>query len=153
VRPRRGGVWREVEMFHGMLITAGVFLFLDQFTKWLVTHQLAEGQSVFVAPWVRIRRITNPRRKRLLHNPWALLVVWVTLFIGIALIVRQGQFFQPNVAQLAIGMALGGACGNITDQFRHGAVTDFIDLGWWPVFNLGDAAITIGVILALWFLR
>jgi signal peptidase II len=144
---------QEVKMPLRLLLTAGFFLILDQFTKWLVASQLAEGQSAFVASWIRIRHMANPRGGRLLPNPWALLLVWAALFCGIALIVRQGHFFQQSVAQLALGMALGGACGNIYDQFRHGAVTDFIDLGWWPVFNLGDVAITLGVITALWFLR
>lgn len=50
----------------------------------------------------------------------------------------------------AVGLVVGGAAGNISDRlFRStgGAVVDFVDLGWWPVFNVADAAIVIGAIL------
>jgi len=45
---------------------------------------------------------------------------------------------------------MGGAIGNLIDRIRFGWVTDFIDIGGWPVFNLGDSAIVIGVILILY---
>jgi len=48
-----------------------------------------------------------------------------------------------------LGMALGGAAGNLRDILRHRYIVDFIDLGWWPVFNLADVAIVGGLILAL----
>ena len=47
---------------------------------------------------------------------------------------------------MGLGLALGGAGSNVLDQLRRGAVVDFLDLGWWPVFNLADAAIVAGVI-------
>jgi signal peptidase II len=49
-----------------------------------------------------------------------------------------------------MGLLLGGAVGNLADRLirdHHGAVIDFIDLQWWPVFNIADASITIGAIL------
>jgi signal peptidase II len=53
---------------------------------------------------------------------------------------------------LALGLIMGGAAGNLTDRLlRHhgGQVIDFIDLRWWPVFNVADAAVSCGVLLAL----
>jgi signal peptidase II len=49
-----------------------------------------------------------------------------------------------------MGALLGGALGNLADRLirhHHGAVIDFIDLRWWPVFNVADAAITVGAAL------
>jgi signal peptidase II len=49
-----------------------------------------------------------------------------------------------------MGLLLGGAVGNLTDRLvrhHHGAVIDFIDFRWWPVFNLADASITVGALL------
>ena len=135
-----------------LLAVAGLVFSLDQFTKLLVARRLAEGQSVPVASWVKIRRVSNARGV-LLPNPRVLLLVLAVILGGICLIVRQGYFFQPHAAQLGLGLALGGACGNVYDQLRCGAVMDFLDLGWWPVFNLADVAITIGVTTALWFLH
>jgi signal peptidase II len=54
----------------------------------------------------------------------------------------------PNYSrwvQLAMGLIVGGALGNIADRVRLGYVVDFISVGWWPVFNLADSAITVGV--------
>jgi signal peptidase II len=49
-----------------------------------------------------------------------------------------------------MGLLLGGACGNLVDRLvrhHHGAVIDFIDLRWWPVFNVADACITVGALM------
>ncbi len=135
-----------------LLSVAGLFFSLDQFTKMLVARRLAEGQSVAFASWIRIRRVSNAHGL-FLHNPRVMLGVLAGLLCGICLIVWQGYFFQHRVAQFALGMALGGACSNVYDQLRYHAVMDFLDLGWWPVFNIADVAITIGVTMALWFLR
>jgi signal peptidase II len=135
-----------------LLSVAGCFFSFDQFAKMLVTRHLAEGQSVSVVSWVRIRRVTNGRGV-LLPNPRVLLLVLAAVLGGICLIVQQGYFFQHCAAQFSLGMALGGASSNVYDQLRRGGVIDFLDLGWWPVFNLADIAITIGVPMALWFLH
>jgi signal peptidase II len=139
-------------VFLRLLSVAGFFFSLDQFTKMLVAHCLAEGQSMSVASWISLRRVTNVQGV-LLPNPRVLLLILAALFGSICLILWQGYFFQESAAQFGLGMALGGACSNIYDQLRRGGVLDFLDLGWWPVFNLADVAITIGVIIALWFLH
>lgn len=59
-------------------------------------------------------------------------------------------------SRLAFGLIIGGACGNLLDRWLHGAVTDYAVIGTFPVFNLADAAISIGVGLLLldgWFRR
>lgn len=54
--------------------------------------------------------------------------------------------------QVAAGLILGGAVGNIVDRLRHGYVVDFIQVGWWPVFNLADSAISVGVTMLAGYL-
>ena len=44
-------------------------------------------------------------------------------------------------------MVLGGTVGNLIDRLRFGYVTDFIDFGFWPAFNIADSAIVVGVII------
>ncbi|MCS5644384.1 MAG: signal peptidase II, partial [Dehalococcoidia bacterium] len=54
------------------------------------------------------------------------------------------------------GLQFGGAIGNITDRFRLGHVTDFIDVGPWPIFNIADSSIVVGIgllIFYFWFLN
>ena len=53
----------------------------------------------------------------------------------------------PNSPALAYALILGGAVGNLIDRGLYGYVVDFIDFHWWPVFNLADSAITIGITL------
>jgi len=53
----------------------------------------------------------------------------------------------PARYRLALGMLLGGAVGNLVDRIRFGAVVDFIDVPWWPTFNVADAAIAAGVVV------
>jgi len=49
----------------------------------------------------------------------------------------------------SFGLIIGGALGNIVDRLNDGHVTDFIQIGWWPLFNIADSCITVGVLLLL----
>jgi signal peptidase II len=139
-------------MYLRLLGAAGLSFGLDRLTKMLVSRGLAPGQSVAVTSWLTIRRVTAAPGLALFRQPRLQVLVLAALFSGLCLIDWHGRFFQRPAAQLGLGLALGGAASNVYDQLRSGAVTDFLDLGWWPVFNLADAAITLGVIIALlWF--
>lgn len=82
------------------------------------------------------------------RSPASLLAIWlVSLGCAIAL-ARSGAWFQTSVARLGLAAAFGGAAGNLLDLVRRRAVVDFIDLGWWPSFNLADVAIVGGLVLA-----
>ena len=74
-------------------------------------------------------------------------VVLVVVLLGLG---RRASRSATVPAAVAMGLLLGGALGNLTDRLvRHhqGAVIDFVDLRWWPVFNVADAAITVGAAL------
>ena len=58
--------------------------------------------------------------------------------------------FQTPIQLLALGCALGSAAGNLVDILQHHYVVDFVDLRWWPVFNLADVGIVGGLAFALW---
>jgi signal peptidase II len=134
-----------------LLISAGLCLGLDQAAKTLVARGLAPGQSLRLTSWLTLRRLANHGGLPLALSPRAQLWLWGGLLTGVGLILRQGWFFQHPAAQVGLGLALGGAASNVYDQLRRGAVLDFLDLGWWPVFNCADVAITLGVIIALIF--
>jgi signal peptidase II len=55
------------------------------------------------------------------------------------------------LVRIALGLLLGGAVGNLIDRIRLGEVVDFIDVGAWPVFNLADSAVVVGVILIIYY--
>ena len=66
--------------------------------------------------------------------------------------IGSGRVFQHTTAHMALSAALAGAASNLYDRVGRGAVVDFVDLGWWPIFNVADVAITFGVLVAFWFL-
>lgn len=79
-------------------------------------------------------------------------VVTAVALAVLATLVVFARRTQGVYVAIVLGLVIGGALGNLADRLvRHngGAVIDFIDLRWWPVFNLADAAISIGVVLAL----
>lgn len=142
----------------GLIIAGGVFAF-DQITKWIVAGPLdleAIGQIVllpiFNLTWVEnygvsmgfLRADSDAMR-------WSLVAMTAAISIGVLVWMWREQR-RWDVA--ALGLVLGGAIGNIVDRVRFGHVVDFADLhfgGFRPflVFNVADAAITIGVLILL----
>jgi len=76
-------------------------------------------------------------------------MLWVAEVALLVVLVQVGPFFQSATAQVALGVALGGAGGNLMDRLWRGGIVDFIDFGFWPVFNLADTAIVVGGLIAV----
>ncbi len=78
---------------------------------------------------------------------------WVTILFVLAALAAVIAIFlrylrQPTLlARIVLGCIIGGAAGNLIDRFRLGHVVDFVDLGWWPVFNLADSAINVSMVV------
>ncbi|NCC35323.1 MAG: signal peptidase II [Chloroflexia bacterium] len=83
----------------------------------------------------------------LFQNLSSLFIVTSLLIIG-GLIYAYATYLPHHrrLIQGATGLIVGGALGNVLDRIRHGYVVDFISVGWWPVFNLADSAITVGTV-------
>jgi signal peptidase II len=79
-----------------------------------------------------------------------LILLWFSALISSILLHLSGAWFQNHIALFGLGLALGGAAGNLFDILRLRCVIDFIDLRWWPVFNLADVAIVLGLLMAFW---
>ena len=84
-------------------------------------------------------------------------MTWVSLgAIAVLAWIYKSIDNPPWVLRIAFGLQLGGAIGNLIDRFRLGHVTDFIDIGSWPIFNVADSAIVVGIgllIFYFWFLE
>jgi signal peptidase II len=136
-----------------LLVSAILLIALDQGTKALVLSSLREGQVASVRG-LGIRRVMNlGGPSGLFSGRTALMALWIAAFGLVLLAVHVGPLFQHVVAQIALGMAIGGAAGNLFDRLWRGGVVDFIDLGFWPVFNVADTAIVAGTVLAMVFMR
>ena len=134
-----------------MLVWAAVCLTLDQASKAAVLTRVGPGgRRDFTL--VAIRPLFNGRAA---IGGWpqrrTMVIAWAILAAALAAVLEFGPWFVRGAAPVAIGVALGGALGNVVDVWRHGAVVDFVDLGWWPVFNVADAAIVGGALVAIWY--
>ena len=123
-----------------------VVLSIDQASKTLILTSLRDAHAVSIGP-LALRRVIN-RRAGLgqLRDRSAMLALWLVELLLLVAIVEFVPVFDNRPAQIAIGAALGGAASNLLDRWCRDGVIDFIDVGFWPVFNLADAAIVIGAI-------
>ena len=142
------------------LIAAATLFALDQLSKWAVTGPLGiaqAGDAREIVSFFALRFVPNIGISLGLLPADGVLTRWalVVLTGGIAVAVAVWMWRERNRAdQIALGLVLGGAIGNILDRARFGYVVDFADLhfgDWRPflVFNVADAAITIGVLILL----
>lgn len=79
-----------------------------------------------------------------------LAAIWIAALASAFALVHSGSWFQSRLSTFALGLAFGGAASNVLDLAKRRHVVDFIDFGWWPVFNLADVGIVAGLALALW---
>ena len=143
----------------GFLIALVVFA-IDQFMKWWVTGPLGVsnvGDQLYLLPFFQFTYTENNGISLGLLNAttavgrWMLVSLTSAIAIGVAFWMGREK---NRIDQIALGMVLGGALGNILDRTRHGFVVDFADLHfgeWRPflIFNVGDAAISIAVVILL----
>ena len=140
--------WSVVFLLIGLLI-----LIIDQLSKVWIRTNLSEGQALFELGFFRITHITNTgaafglfQGQSFILTIVAVLAIAVVLVCGLY-ISRFFPWLDSRLSKLSLGLLLGGTVGNLIDRLRFGYVTDFIDFGYWPVFNVADASVTIGVIL------
>jgi signal peptidase II len=130
-------------------------LFLDQATKWAVDHWMALHTSIPVlGDLVRLTYIRNPNAVfgikigTLGRHAFSV----VSVLVIVVVVVNFGKLSDGHrFNELALALILGGAFGNSIDRIWAGEVIDFIDVGVgrtrWPVFNVADSAVVVGVIL------
>jgi signal peptidase II len=138
--------------FHWLALVAVAFaaIFADQLTKQLVVTQLEFGESVDVAGPLSIHHVRNSGIAFGLFSTWASAVTLLTAIAVawmVAYFARSGA--RHPVLPVALGLLIGGSAGNLVDRLRLGHVTDFLDLRYWPAFNLADTFIVVGVAILL----
>lgn len=136
----------------GLLVSLTVMLF-DQLVKWMCVALVQQaGGRIEVAPFFNLVMVWNKGVSFGMlagHDAWLALVIF-TFGMLVFLSLWLWRNAEPLVA-LALGLAIGGASGNLIDRFHYGAVADFFDFhlygNHWPAFNIADSAIVLGVII------
>lgn len=129
-----------------------VVVILDQFSKYIVVENMALGESIPIIEEVfHLTYILNPGAAfgMFAHNRLFFIAIAV-IVIGIIIWARREILASPWEVKAGCGLFLGGAIGNLIDRARQGLVIDFFDFRIWPVFNIADIAICIGVGLIIW---
>jgi signal peptidase II len=139
-------------MYIILFVMAGAIIALDQWTKGWIRTNIEMGEVWYPITWLA---------------PFVKIVHWYNTGVAFGLFQGVGQVFMvlsfivaliiiyyfPRVPagdwplQLAMGMQLGGALGNLVDRITIGHVTDFISIGTFPVFNVADSSISVGVVI------
>lgn len=119
---------------------------LDQASKAVLLGHLSLHRSVRLSRGVRLRHVVNvgcvPRVR-----PTALLLLWGVAVSSCLLILAFGD--GGTGVRAGVAVALGGATGNLLDRLVRGHIVDFIEIGFWPVFNVADVGIVAGLGLML----
>lgn len=143
----------------GLLIAAAIFI-VDQIMKALVLGPIGlrvEGQSIELLPIFNLTLVHNQGISLGLFQATSDIMRWglVALTGGVAVFVALWLWREANRTDaLGLSLILGGALGNLVDRVRFGYVVDYADLHFgafkpFLVFNIADAAITIGVLVLL----
>ena len=141
-----------------LLGCGGLIIALDQWTKYLVRSSLEVGEVwvpwQWLAPYARVVHWNNTGAAFGMFPAAGSLIAVISVLVVVAILyyfplVPAGQ----TLVRFALVLQFGGAIGNLVDRISHGPVTDFISVGAFPVFNVADSCISVGVALlvaALW---
>jgi|GEM_PF-414478 len=134
------------------LVAALVVFAFDQLTKAAIRHALVPDQSVVGIPHLILFTFVENR-----HGAFGLFGSHAIVLIALALAVLlffytvvRHSMRRSRMVQIAFGMIVGGAAGNIVDRVHYGYVVDFLQFAFWqsyPVFNVADSLILIGVVM------
>ena len=141
------------------LISLAIVL-LDQLTKLLVVRSMRLGQNIPIVPgFFDLTFVLNPGAAfslfatlpEWIRNPFFILI---SVGAAVLIVAYRSRYLRENrLASVSLALILGGAIGNLIDRLRYGVVVDFLDAHiyqyHWPIFNVADSAISVGVTLLL----
>jgi signal peptidase II len=125
-----------------------VILLTDQLSK----RALESRRWSLNLPWSNVAQVRFVAHRDSSYDGTATRVVlvflWVLAVVCTIMVCQQGAWFRSGSSRAGVALALGGAASNLLDILRYRYIVDFIDLGWWPVFNLADVGIVAGLAAA-----
>jgi signal peptidase II len=128
----------------GAIVLAAVVA--DQLTKHVVGSNLSLGEGLHVVGPFSIRHVQNSGIAfGLFSNATAAVILVTAIAVAWMLVYFARSGARHPVLPVALGLVIGGSVSNLADRVRLGFVTDFLDVRYWPAFNLADSFIVIGV--------
>ncbi|MDI9566967.1 MAG: signal peptidase II [Chloroflexota bacterium] len=152
---------KKIIKSHGLLVAIAILIIaLDQILKAIVRLNLNFGESWspfsgYLKSFIRVVHWENYGAAFGLFQGGGVVFGLLAAVVSLVIIIFYSRIPHEHVLmRVALAMQMGGALGNLIDRIRFGPVTDFIAVGTFPVFNIADASITVGVALllfALWY--
>jgi len=144
-------------------IVAILDIALDQWTKLWLNSVLTEGQSILHFGFIHITLVHNTGAAfGIFHDsnlPLAIIeAIGAVVVLTLVIVMHRRHYnWGGRLGFAALGLVFAGAVGNLIDRIHLGYVVDFIDLTYWPVFNVADSSVTIGLVilavLLIWVIK
>lgn len=152
---------KNIKSYWLLALVVSVVILLDQITKYFIRMSLPFGASWTpferLLPFFRIVHWQNTGAAFGMFQGGGLIFGILAVFVALIIVLYYPKIPREYVwMRIAIALQMGGAVGNLIDRIRFGPVTDFIAVGAFPVFNIADASITVGVgilLINLWVLE
>lgn len=146
--------WKQMSV---MLLVALLILLLDQATKYIIEANVTYNTSwmplEWLAPFFQITHIGNTGIAFGLFSGGSMLFALIAMGVTAVLLYYNYTLPAGHIGvRIVLGVILGGALGNLIDRLRQGYVTDFLDFGPWPVFNVADMAVVFGSLTLVWLM-
>lgn len=130
-----------------VLLAAIVFV-ADRVTKNMVTDNVPYGtETPAIDHFIWITNIHNSGAAFGMAPALSLIFLVASIAVSIGLVIYVATHRNDLLVDAVLGIILGGTVGNGFDRVMYGTVTDFIATHWWPVFNVADSAVSVGVVL------
>ncbi|GBL18723.1 hypothetical protein LBMAG37_09720 [Anaerolineae bacterium] len=141
-----------------LLMVSAVVIAVDQLSKWAVRSRMEIGETVEIHPWLHdvfdLAHTTNTGAAFGMFKSGSTILTVLAILVSAAIVYYNRTLAAEQVwMRTALGLQVGGAIGNMLDRLQQGYVTDFLHLHYWPVFNIADAAISIGVVILVTVMR
>jgi signal peptidase II len=139
-------------------IIAIFVILLDQLTKVYLNSHLSLGQIMFEAGFFRIILVQNTGAAFGLFPEGTLFLIIIRSVGAIIILIAVFAYgkiilkWAGLLGMVTLGLIMGGTIGNLIDCLRLGYVIDFVDLSYWPVFNVADSSIVIAMFLSAYLL-
>ncbi len=127
-------------------------LILDRFSKIFIMRHFSEGRGLAMWPFFYLTRVNNTGAAfgMLKGNSSALALVSIVCIIGVAVVLARDFRHETHyLRNTALSLIAAGAAGNLYDRLHYGYVVDFLDFRVWPVFNLADSVICVGIFMLI----